>query len=331
VDINETMLRRLREKFEDRGVDYGPRLTIYKDNIARLDGFPPSSFDAAIMTNVLYAIDDRDECLRNVNRILKDGGVLSLSTSHRETDVDRLFDAMQEALKQEGRLDEHQEQVEIARDRHKQLEAMIHSDTIDDTVRRLKEAGFAIEGRPQTTYVGAVVVIKARKVGDPGPKTTPSAPEAVVGPGDDGRDRDVFFSYSYEDRDVADKLVAALDAERLNCFDAHRDISPSSDWVKVVTEAIGSCRVMLLILSEHASGSDFVRREVAFAVQKKIPIIPFRVAEVAPSNQLAFFINDFHWLDAFPGPLEGHIPRLLDTVRSLLASTAAPMRNRPGS
>lgn len=73
VEINETMLRHFRAKLKSQHLDYGDRLTIIKDNIIRLDKFPPSSFDAAIMTNVLYAIDDREECLRNVNRILKTG------------------------------------------------------------------------------------------------------------------------------------------------------------------------------------------------------------------------------------------------------------------
>ena len=117
----------------------------------------------------------------------------------------------------------------------------------------------------------------------------------------------------------------------MNCFDAHRNITPSDDWVRAVTEAIGSCRVMLLILSKDGVGSDYVRREVAYAVQKKIPIIPFRVSEVTPPDQLAFYINDFHWLDAFPGPLEGHPPPASSTpVRSLLAGSAGPPPDRPG-
>ncbi len=167
VEINETMLNRFREKLVNSKVKDSERLTIFKDNVARLDGFPPSTFDAAIMMNVLYAIDDRRECLRNINRILKVGGILSLSTSYRETDVKRLFDAMEAGLKKKGLLDRYREAIGVAWIRHERMMPMILRDTIQDTVHMIEEAGFELEGGPVKSYVDAVIVIKARRPLDP--------------------------------------------------------------------------------------------------------------------------------------------------------------------
>jgi ubiquinone/menaquinone biosynthesis C-methylase UbiE len=330
VEINETMLRHFRAKLRHQSLDFGDRLTIIKDNIIRLDGFPPSSFDAAVMTNVLYAIDDREECLRNINRILRTGGILSISTSYRETDVDRLFDALQDSLANKGLLDQYQEQVDVARARHTEMEAMIRRDTIDDTKRLLKDAGFTIEGDARKEYVDAVIVLKAVKTGEPIPKSS-SVVTSELGKGTSGPARpkppdrgvrDVFLSYCADDKPVADAILAALERQSIGCWIAPRDIQPSSDWTDAIIDAIQNCRVMLLVLSRHASTSETVKREVSFAADKGIPIIPFRVDDTEPSNKLAFFLNNVHWLDAFPPPLEAHFPRLIDSIKFLLATAA---------
>ena len=103
VEINDTMLRNFRAKLEASGLNDPDRLTVLKDNILRLDALPPRSFDAAVMINALYAVADQaEECLRSVNRVLKKGAVLSLSTPHRQTDVNRLFDRLEEVLERRG-------------------------------------------------------------------------------------------------------------------------------------------------------------------------------------------------------------------------------------
>lgn len=330
VEINETMLRHFRAKLKSQHLDYGDRLTIIKDNIIRLDKFPPSSFDAAIMTNVLYAIDDREECLRNVNRILKTGGILSISTSYRETNVDRLFDALQDALAKKDLLDQYQEQVDVARARHTEMEAMIRHDTIDDTKKLLSDAGFTIEGDARREYVDAVIVVKAIKTGDPVPRAssvpTPEAgkqPTPPVKAKPPGRlVRDVFLSHCVEDRPIAEAILSELEGQAIHCWIAPRDIQPSFDWSDAVTDAIEHCRVMLLVLSRQASTSEMVKREVTFAADKGIPIIPFRVEDVTPSNKLAFFLNNVHWLDAFPPPVKDHYPRLIESIKFLLSTAA---------
>jgi ubiquinone/menaquinone biosynthesis C-methylase UbiE len=91
-----------------------------------LDDYPRNYFDAAIMINVLYAVDDSVKCLWQVRRLLKPGGRLVLSTSHSETDLDRLFLRMREVLQGRELWKELEEDFNQTHDRHVQMDGLIH-------------------------------------------------------------------------------------------------------------------------------------------------------------------------------------------------------------
>ena len=77
---------------------------------------------------------------------------------------------------------------------------------------------------------------------------------------------------------------------------------------------------MVLVYSSNANHSPQIKREVERAINKGLPVVPFRVEDVAPSATLEYFISETHWLDAFTPPLEHHLERLADAVKRLLAS-----------
>ncbi|MBV8555655.1 MAG: hypothetical protein JO116_08815, partial [Planctomycetaceae bacterium] len=50
--------------------------------------------------------------------------------------------------------------------------------------------------------------------------------------------------------------------------------------------------------------------------------VPVRVEDIPPSDGLALYLSNVHWLDAFPGPLPQHLPRLAETITALLSKIA---------
>jgi ubiquinone/menaquinone biosynthesis C-methylase UbiE len=338
VEINETMLRAFRAKLADAPSGFGERLTILKDDITRLDSLPPATYDAAVMINVLYAVRDREACLRNVNRILKAGGILVLSTPHQGTNVKSLFDALQDSLDEQGVLDEYQEQVEAAWARHEAMSDLIHRDTIAQILELLRRNGFE-PGDPEPAYIDSVIVVRSRKVRDlpeptPGPIEPTEAPptiEAKVAGAparpDEGAPRqhspEVFISYSNSDLAIADGVRAYLESQAIPCWFAARDLDNHEDYPPQIVRAIGGCRVLIVILSKTANQSKHTPREVALAADRNIPILPLRVAEIPPSEGLAYHLINVSWLDAFPPPLEQHLPRLGEKVKAILSRAAA--------
>jgi hypothetical protein len=55
-----------------------------------------------------------------------------------------------------------------------------------------------------------------------------------------------------------------------------------------------------------------------------LPILPFRLANFAASDEMRFYIRTWHWIDAFPGPAEQYIPKLVERVKVGPGSVADP-------
>src|SRR5206468_990607 len=111
-------------------------------------------------------------------------------------------------------------------------------DTVDDTVRMIQDAGFELEGPPVPAYVNAVVVIKAVKVREPVVQAAAAPPQpgdviaALAGQASAPRSpaagaprpdvRDVFLSYSAEDKSIADEVRSYLEDQAIPCWISSR-------------------------------------------------------------------------------------------------------------
>jgi hypothetical protein len=144
---------------------------------------------------------------------------------------------------------------------------------------------------------------------------------------------DVFISYSSHDKPIADAVCAGLEAAKIRCWIAPRDLLPGVPYGEALGEALRESQILLLIFSSESNRSAQVMREVESAVDKGIPILPFRVEDVKPSASLDYFVKAIHWLDAITPPLENHLQSLVGTVRMLLTrhQTGAALAGRPGA
>jgi hypothetical protein len=144
--------------------------------------------------------------------------------------------------------------------------------------------------------------------------------------------RSIFVSYSQPDRAAAFELVAQVEAQGMPCWVAPRDVTPAADWAAEIVDAIAAARVMVLLFSATANASAQVRREVERAVHRDVTIVPFRLADVAPSRSLEYFLSSQQWLDAFPPPAAPHYARLCARLRDILElppSAPAPAAPAP--
>jgi hypothetical protein len=140
---------------------------------------------------------------------------------------------------------------------------------------------------------------------------------------------DIFISYSNHDKAVANAVCARLERDGHRCWIAPRDILSGVEWGKAIVDGIRQARIFVLIFSAHANHSPQVSREVERAVSNGLPVIPFRIEEVAPSDSLEYFISNQHWLDAMTPPLHQHLNRLADVVARLLRGEGRIARARP--
>ncbi len=131
-------------------------------------------------------------------------------------------------------------------------------------------------------------------------------------------DYNVFISYSSSDKMIADAICAHLEANKIKCWIAPRDIVPGTEYGEAIINGIEACRIFLLVFSSRANDSPQVRREVERAVSKGKNIISFRIENLLPTKAMEFALSNTHWLDAINVPVEFQFSALLNSIQHLL-------------
>ena len=125
---------------------------------------------------------------------------------------------------------------------------------------------------------------------------------------------DIFISHSSKDKTIADAACACLEARGIRCWIAPRDIVAGADWSESIIDGISGAKAMVLILSSHSNVSKQVLREIERAANRAIPVLPFRVEDIALSKSLEYFLSSSHWLDAYKGPLKHNLEKLANNA-----------------
>ncbi|MBV8274727.1 MAG: protein kinase [Verrucomicrobia bacterium] len=133
----------------------------------------------------------------------------------------------------------------------------------------------------------------------------------------------LFISHSHEDEAIAEAACAALESAGFPCWIAPRDVRGGRPYSGQITQAIREARLLILIFSQAANRSKHVLREVERAAHCQTELLTFRIEQVTPSDDLAYFLGADHWVDGFrPLPPSQHFTTLIEHARGLLQENA---------
>jgi hypothetical protein len=135
---------------------------------------------------------------------------------------------------------------------------------------------------------------------------------------------DVFISHAHKDKQLADAICEKLESARVRCWIADRDISVGQDWMEATRNAIGSSRVMVLVLSENANAAPHIEREIAHAFYTGRHIVPVRLTKTPPRRDFLFYLGNVRWFDASNPPEEGHLDALTESINGLVRGRTDP-------
>lgn len=129
-------------------------------------------------------------------------------------------------------------------------------------------------------------------------------------------EKEVFVSYATENKDIADSIVGRLEAVGVSCWYAPRDIQPGQGHVKAIMDALNTCVVTVLILSNDSLASRYCQTETIYAFGKNKVIIPFKLTPQDPTGDFAFLLLKAQWIDAVNADgRDQAYHRLLEAVR----------------
>lgn len=134
-------------------------------------------------------------------------------------------------------------------------------------------------------------------------------------------EHEVFISYSSKMRDVADKVVHAVESTGIKCWYAPRDVT--GDYATSICDALEKVKVFVVLLDANSSNSPHVLNEVEIAYKRAFDdetgliLIPFRLDKQELSKAMQYYINRIHWIDASDS-LEDAISMLLEKLNDIL-------------
>lgn len=109
---------------------------------------------------------------------------------------------------------------------------------------------------------------------------------------------DIYICYDEKDLSVAEEIVHLFEDNGIKCFFKERDMEELSfdqyEW------KLQDSKSLVLILSNNANDSPYVKNEVNLAFADGIPIITFKIDNCSLEDYFEFFISLEYSIDAYP-------------------------------
>lgn len=116
--------------------------------------------------------------------------------------------------------------------------------------------------------------------------------------------RDVFISFSSEDRPLAEFVYNHLLAEGLSAFLAPVSLEPGNQWSPQILTELRSSDWVLFLASRAACNSPYVQQEVGAAISARKQLVP--VVWDMPPSELPGWANQYQAL-VLAGKLREHV------------------------
>ncbi|MDE6128382.1 MAG: TIR domain-containing protein [Lachnospiraceae bacterium] len=106
----------------------------------------------------------------------------------------------------------------------------------------------------------------------------------------------IFISHSSKNADAAAGICRLLEESGTKCFIAPRDIRTGREYAEEIVNGLDASAAVILLMSKEANHSPHVLREVERAVSKSIPILVYKLEEVALSKSMEYFLMTHQWV-----------------------------------
>lgn len=110
---------------------------------------------------------------------------------------------------------------------------------------------------------------------------------------------DVFISYKAEEYTEASWVRSVLEENGLTCWMAPASIPGGSSYADEIDDAISNCGVFVLVLSQKAQESKWVKKELDMALNKEKVILPFMIENFQLQKAFNYYLTDVQRYTAY--------------------------------
>lgn len=126
---------------------------------------------------------------------------------------------------------------------------------------------------------------------------------------------DVYICYGEDDLTVAEGIANYFEENGIISWYKYRNMI--GDSVCEIISAINDCKLVVFIYSSNSKHDDYANVEVDIAFTENKPIFVFAIDESRLDGYLEFFLNNKHWIEAYPNYQEKYENLLGDCLKIL--------------
>jgi hypothetical protein len=140
---------------------------------------------------------------------------------------------------------------------------------------------------------------------------------------------DVFINHSTAGKLTAYAICSELESIGIRCWILPRDLNIGIAWDQSIANAIKCCRLMIVVLSDYASRSDRIERQLELAFNHSVIVIPFKTEPEPAVTDAEPAADPVHWLDLVTPEMAQRLRSLCTLVGGLILrqkSDSLPIR-----
>ncbi|MFX0003906.1 MAG: TIR domain-containing protein [Promethearchaeota archaeon] len=111
----------------------------------------------------------------------------------------------------------------------------------------------------------------------------------------------IFVSYSHTDRLQVYPIIDYLNRTGINIW-YDEGIPVSEDWKSSIVDNLERCSAFLVFITPHIIDSEYVRKEISFALKKQKPFYSVYLKETELPSKLEFEIGDIQFMNKYLMP-----------------------------
>jgi len=131
---------------------------------------------------------------------------------------------------------------------------------------------------------------------------------------------DVFISYSRKDRIETDTLCRALSEENICYWIDRNDIPLGTEFPAEIIHALENSKILVFVSSKNSKDSDYVTREIKYALDHKIIVMPLKLDAEEYNDNIRLFLDIYNHYPAFPPPFSQYLNEFITKLKYILAA-----------
>ena len=128
---------------------------------------------------------------------------------------------------------------------------------------------------------------------------------------------DFFFCYSRQDASIVRQVYYLLSKAGYKCWMDVDEIAYGANFADAITIAVRSSKCFLFFSSEHSNQSKWAEKELIYARDAGLKILPIKLDDSPYSDRIRFEIGNINWFESSLKKRED-LEKFLDVVRHIV-------------